>query len=96
MMKELLPIITDVYAPNFLKLKEEGKDPYVITKGVVAIALLSGLYEKFINEGVVPLEQLPKEKKLLFWEKAKEFHEDHNERIKASKACYVLELLTEK
>lgn len=85
------------YGNYFTELNEQGKDGYLILSSTVCIMLLHELYNKFIKDGIEPIEALPKEQKEKFWIAAKKYckEEDKNkDRFKASKAAYVLKLIT--
>lgn len=82
------------YANEFVSLNEQGKDGYLLLCSTVCVKLLSELYRKFISEGIEPIENLSKEKKLKYWNAAKKYWQTEPEAIKASKACYVLDLIT--
>ena len=73
---------------------DEGKDGYLIIKFVVPLSILSGLYERLKSIDVPPIETLTVEEKKKYWEIAKKYYESEQEAIKASKASYMLSLIT--
>lgn len=84
-----------IYADTFLKLQEEGKDCWCILNLSVPLRLLNELYIRFTTkDGIEPLEKLPLETKTKYWNISKKFYTDTTQRIKASKAAYVLSLIT--
>jgi len=85
------------YASYFTELNEQNKDGYLLLTSTVAIMLLHELYNKFMKDGIEPIESLSKEQKEKFWIAAKKYCTEENknkDRIKASKAAYVLSLIT--
>jgi hypothetical protein len=82
------------FAEYFLKLKSEGKDEWLIIKSTVACGVLNETYRKFIFDGIPPIEKLTQEKKLFYYTLVCKYYEDTEQIIKASKAAYVLELIT--
>lgn len=60
----------------------------------VALSVLNSLYDNFINDGIDELGKLPQETKEKFWNIGCKYFEEMGDRIKASKAVYVLELIT--
>jgi len=83
------------YIEFFLKMTKEGKDGFLIVKSTVALKLLNNLYVKLVNENeIIPINELPEERKLMFWEIAKKYYDDQDKCILASKAAYALTWLT--
>lgn len=60
----------------------------------VSISVLTSLYGGFMNDGVTPMGEIAKEKKEKYWATACKYYETMGDRLKASKSCYVLELIT--
>ena len=60
----------------------------------VALSVLNSLYENFINDGIAELGKLPEQTKQKYWDIGCKYFEEMGDRIKASKAVYVLELIT--
>lgn len=78
---------------NKAEEKEKGTG-YKLISLVVPMRLLYDLYAKFISEGIDPIENLAIDLKQKYWNIAMKYYEDVPERIKASKACYILALIT--
>ncbi len=81
---------------NFFNAAEEKeKDSgYDIVKLNVPMRLLHDLYNKFLLDGMDGIETVSKEKKVKYFNIASKFYEELPDRIKASKAAYVLDLIT--
>ena len=90
MMHEFIMWLVDL----FYKTEKEGKDGYILIKFSVPMDCLWKLYEKLIKVDVPPIETIPTEEKLKYWTIAKKYHESEEQAIKASKAAYVLTLIT--
>lgn len=90
MNNSLILLLVDL----FYKLESEGKDGYLIIKLSVPLKLLYELYEKLIKVDVPPIETIPINQKEIFWNKAKQFYTNELQAIKASKAVYMLNLIT--
>lgn len=90
-MKDPLIIL---FVDLFYKLEKDGKDGYIMLKLSVPLKLLYNLYEKLILVDVPAIEKIPLDEKEVFWNKEKEFYTDELTAIKASKAAYVLSLIT--
>ncbi len=73
---------------------DEGKDGYLLIKFAVPLSILSGLYERLKSIDVPPIETLPIEEKERYWGIAKKYYQSESEAIKASKAAYILSLIT--
>lgn len=82
------------YVNEFNDLESKGKDGYMILCSTICVKLLSELYKKFISEGVEPIETISKNLKEKYWNAAKKYYQTEPEAIKASKAAYVLSLIT--
>jgi hypothetical protein len=82
-----------MYADYYVKNGEQKTFDFVL-KSNVSLYVLNNLYENFILEGVEDLSKLPQEKKDKYWKLACEYFTNLPERLKASKAAYVLELIT--
>lgn len=81
------------FAEYFIKHGEEKTVSFVL-KTNVGISVLNSLYLKFMIDGITPMEKIPQEKKEKYWSNACKFYEEIGDRLKASKANYVLELIT--
>lgn len=73
---------------------DENNDGYRLLCSSVCVNMLNGIYLCFIKEGIEPLESLPQEKKQMFWEQAIKYYPDTERRMRASRAAYVLTLIT--
>lgn len=85
------------YANEFNELQSQGKDGYLVLGSTVCVMLLNQLYANFMNEGIEPIEKLPQEKKLKFFELAQKYCLEENkqkDRIKTGRAAYALSLIT--
>lgn len=60
----------------------------------VALSVLNSLYENFVRDGIDELGKLPQETKQKYWDIGCKYFESMADRIKASKAIYVLSLIT--
>lgn len=78
----------------YFKREKDGKDPFLIIKFTVPLNALYKLYNKLSKVDVPPIESLSTEEKTKYWEIAKRYHEDKSSAILASKASYILNLLT--
>lgn len=81
------------YVEYFNENGEEKTFDFVL-KTNVALSVLGSLYSNFMKDGVTPMENISKEKKEKYWLTACKYYEELPERLKASKAVYVLELIT--
>lgn len=95
MISHLQNIVTSVYYPEFIRLQKLEQDPFTLVNSFVAIEILADQYREFVRDGITPLESLTKEKKEQYWLIAKRYFDRPDHRMKASKAAYVLELITE-
>ena len=82
-----------VYADYFIEHGEEGAVRFALTTNV-ALSVLNSLYPKFVNEGIEPMEKIPQIKKEKYWANACKYQDELGNRLKASRANYVLELIT--
>jgi len=78
----------------YFKREKDGKDPYLMLKFTVPLNALYKLYNKLSQVDVPPIESLSSEEKTKYWLIAKRYHEDKSSAILASKASYILNLLT--
>lgn len=79
----------------FRSLQNKGFTGYSILKSSVTLKIFSDLYEKLSKVDVPPITSITEEEKNKYWNIAKEFYTEKEIRIKASKAAYLLNLLTE-
>jgi hypothetical protein len=84
-----------IFANYFVEAKQKGRNGYWLISTHVALDLLGRLYNKFVIEGVKPIEQLPEDKKRFYFQIAKQFYTEKEKQIFASKAAYALDRLTE-
>lgn len=82
-----------MYAQYFVEHGEEKATTFVLST-LVGISILNSLYPVFIKDGITPMENIPQEKKEKYWNTACKHYEEMGDRLKASKANYVLELIT--
>lgn len=92
-MKSFNETMAVAYVDYYNKHGEEKTYDFVL-KTHVALSVLTSLYDKFILDGVADMATLPKELKEKFWAVACKHFEELPDRLKASKACYVLSLIT--
>lgn len=90
MNDKLIILLADI----FNKRVKENKDGFLIIKSSVAVKVLCSLYERLILVDVPCIESLTKEEKEKYWEIGKQFYELENDAIKASKATYMVALIT--
>jgi hypothetical protein len=72
----------------------DGKDGFIIIKLSVPLKVLSELYERLKTIDVPPIETLPENEKLKYWAIAKKYYSIETEAVMASKAAYMLSLIT--
>lgn len=77
---------------NATHTEQETLDFVFNTK--TSLAVLTSRYDNFIKDGIDEIEKLSKEKREKYWDIACKYFETMGDRIKASKSCYVLELIT--
>lgn len=78
----------------FFGIEKDGGDGYILISLSVPMNSLFGLYERLIKVDVPPIETLPEEEKLKYWNLAKKYHSSEEKAIQASKAAYMLSLIT--
>ncbi len=78
----------------YSRLLDEGKDGYIVIKSTVAVKALFRLYEKLSLIDVPTIETLPLEAKTKYWEIAKQTYTELEFAKKASKAAYMISLIT--
>jgi len=69
-------------------------DGYIILYSSVACETLHNLYLKLIQVDVKPIEILPVAEKNKYWEIAKRYYTEKDLAIRASKAAYMITILT--
>lgn len=82
--------LTDI----FFQRQKDNQDEYLIIKFSVPCKVLSNLYEKLILVDVIPIDSIPVIEKQRYWDIAKKYYTDKNQAIEASKATYILTLIT--
>jgi hypothetical protein len=83
-----------VYADYYAKNGEQKTFDFVL-KSHVSLYVLNNLYENFmLGGGIDEMSKISQEKKEKYWKLACEYFTDLPDRLKASKAAYVLELIT--
>jgi len=83
------------FANSFLEAEQKEKNSgYYLINLIVPMRLLFELYNKFMNDKITPIEDLPTEQKLKYFNISKKYYNETKDQIKASKACYTLDLLT--
>lgn len=92
-MKSFNETMEVAYVDYYNKYGEEKTYDFVL-KTSVALNVLLSLYDNFIRDGIEPMEKIPQEKKEKFWAVACKKFDELPDRLKASKACYVLSLIT--
>lgn len=80
----------------FKKEQEKGHDGFVLLKSGIFISCLWNLYEKLILVDVMPIDSIPQDEKLKYWNIANLHYADKQTAIKASKTAYLITLLTQK
>lgn len=83
-----------LFAEIFTGLQDKGSNGYVIIKSGVAMKILWNLYERLSLIDVPTIDGLPLKQKEKYWNIGKEFYELQEDRIKASKAAYMISLIT--
>lgn len=92
-MKSFNETMAVAYVDYYNKYGEEKLYSFVLTTKV-SLSVLCSLYDGFIKDGVEPMDKIPQDKKEKFWTIACKYFEELPDRLKASKACYVLSLIT--
>lgn len=87
-----------IYVDYYNKYGEEKTYDFVL-RTKVALSVLNSLYNQFLTEPdenvrIVELGKLPEEKKQKFWDIACKYFTELPDRLKASKAAYVISLIT--
>lgn len=83
-----------MFADTFFQSQEKGGDCWIVIKCSVPLILLHELYNRTIKEGGIPIEGLSVDKKLKYYSIACKYYNEPELRIKASKAAYMLALIT--
>lgn len=92
-MKSFNETMGALYVDYYNKHGEQKTYDFVLgTK--VALSVLNSLYDNFVKDGINELGSLPETTKQKYYAIGCKYFEDIGDRIKASKAVYVLELIT--
>lgn len=84
-----------LFANSFLEAEQKEKNSgYYLINLIVPMRLLFELYNKFMNDGITPIENIPTEQKQKYFNISRKYYNDLKDQIKASKAAYTLDLLT--
>ena len=84
--------LIQLYYDYFTNPKNDG---WRLIGSSVCVVVLSELYKKFLDKGeIISIEELPEDKKKMFWDISGRFYETKEQRVRASKASYVLSLIT--
>lgn len=78
----------------FFQREEKGSDKYLMIKFSLPLNAFYKLYLSLIQVDIKPIEVLADEEKTKYWELAKKYYTDKETAIKASKAIYMLSLIT--
>jgi hypothetical protein len=90
MYDNLIILFSDIFNQRV----DEGKDGYFIIKFCVPLKVLCSVYERLKNVDVPPIESLPVEQKTKYWNIGKKYYESQENAILASKAAYIISLIT--
>lgn len=83
-----------MFAESFHERKTKGEDCWLSIGLTVPCKLLFDLYGKFILDGIPSIESLNEDKKLFYFNIARKYYVNTKDIIQASKAAYVLSLIT--
>jgi len=78
----------------FNKIQDSHGDGYIILKFSIPLNQLYKLYTRMEVKEIMPIEMIEETEKKRHWEIAKKFYTDKEEAIIASKASYMLSLIT--
>lgn len=97
-MQSLYDTMAVMYVDFYNKHGEQKTYDFVFNTKV-ALSILNSLYEKFTikiegQEQVLDIASLPKETKQKYWDISGKYFENIQDRIKATKAIYTLDLIT--
>ena len=80
------------YANYFIQNGEEKG--FSLLRFDVVVSILNTIYLDFMKDGIDGIEKIPQEKKIKYYNISGKYFIDKSHRIKASKAAYILELIT--
>ena len=92
-MKSFYEDMAVIYVDFYNQHGEQRTLDFVFTTKV-SLGVLNSLYAGFIKDGVAEMGAIPQEKKEKYWKTACIYFEEMGDRLKASRAAYVLELIT--
>ena len=78
----------------FNKEQSKGHDGFILLKSGIFLSVFIALYEKLILVDVMPIDSIPQNEKLKYWNIAKEYYTDKETAVKASKAAYMICLIS--
>ena len=88
-MKELYDTIASLIGNHYSKTGDCN-----LLNSEIGLSVFLSIYDRFILEGITKIEDLPKEDKMKYFNMVKEFCITKEEKIKKSKAAYILSLIT--
>ncbi len=90
--REFQDTMAKIYLKYYL---EHGKEKCLdfCLKNCVSVYILINLYVIFVLEGLDEIEKIDQDKKQKYWDLAGTYFTDKEERIKASKIIYTMELI---
>ena len=88
-MRQVFENITEIIANHFNKVNN-----FDILKYPSIVSILNSMYGCFILEGIEKIENLSYELKVKYYAISKQYYAEKEEQIKASKAAYVISLIT--
>lgn len=70
-------------------------DRYRLLKSSVFITMMNELYKRFVANGeIIEIEDIDQAYKEQYWNRACEYYETQNDRIRAAKSIYVIQEIT--
>lgn len=80
----------------FTQIEDKNQNGFIILKSDLCLKVFCYTYEKLILVDVMPINSILQEEKIKYWNIAKEYYNDKETAVKASKAAYLISLLTQK
>lgn len=80
----------------FIQMEGKKQNGFLILKSDLCLKVFCHTYEKLILVDMMPIDSIPQNEKLKYWNIAKLHYTDKQEAIKASKAAYLISLLIQK
>lgn len=77
----------------FNKEQDKGHNGFILLKSGIFLNVFLCLYEKLILVDVMPIDSIPQEEKLKYWNIAKQYYNDKETAVKASKVAYMISLI---